>query len=267
MRLTRLFLLIPPLLLTACSSFSPQIKDGPPAYAVDLSKVKKAVPRHLPRSRYGNPRTYAALGKRYRVLPTSKGYNQKGIASWYGTKFNGELTSSREPYNMLAMTAASPVLPIPCFVRVTNLENGRSVIVKVNDRGPFAPNRIIDLSYAAAMKLGYAHKGTALVDVKAINIDQYWAKRGKTHLAQAKPMQHPKLFLQLGAFEHKHNALALEGQVRHYVNKPVEIIPSRHRSGTLYKVRVGPLKGVGESDKVYLKLKHHGLGKAITVIG
>ena len=140
-------------LLTACSSVTVR-KDSAPTGNFDASRVPDAKPRKLPKSRYGNPKSYVVFGKRYHVLNSAEGYNKRGIASWYGTKFHGQLTSSREPYNMYAMTAASPNLPIPTFVRVTNLENGRTIIVKVNDRGPFASNRIIDLSYAAAKKLG-----------------------------------------------------------------------------------------------------------------
>jgi rare lipoprotein A len=127
-------------------------QDGPPHRDVDVSNIPNAVPRDLPKSPYGNPKRYTVNGVTYHVLPTAKNYQATGIASWYGKKFHGRLTSTRERYNMFAMTAASPVLPIPSFVRVTNLRNGRSVIVKVNDRGPFAPNRILDLSYAAAKK-------------------------------------------------------------------------------------------------------------------
>ena len=150
------------LLLNACST--PIEKDGPPKGRIDVSQIHNPTPRQEPKSRYGNPSSYVIAGKRYYVLPTSDGYKKKGIASWYGTKFHGRLTSSREPYDMLAMTAASPELPIPCYAEVTNLENGERIIVRVNDRGPFAPNRIIDLSYAAATKLGFSQKGVLIVN-------------------------------------------------------------------------------------------------------
>ncbi|WP_246168938.1 septal ring lytic transglycosylase RlpA family protein [Coxiella endosymbiont of Amblyomma sculptum] len=145
------------------------IKDGPPQYHVDVSKIPNAKPKCLPKSKYGNPSFYVMHGKHYRILQSVRGYKKRGIASWYGIRFHGKPTATQEPYDMLAMTGASPILPIPCFVRVTNLSNGRSVIVKINDRGPFVSHRIIDLSYVAAKKLGYVDKGTAFVEVKTID--------------------------------------------------------------------------------------------------
>ena len=178
-------------LLSSCATEAP--KDGPPPTPIDLSQVQNAVPKIEPFSHYGNSRTYTVDGQTYHVLASANGYNQRGIASWYGTKFQGELTSSREPYNLYDMTAASKSLPIPCYVKVTNLENGKWVVVKVNDRGPFVSDRIIDLSYAAASKLGYADKGTAFVQVTAIN-PYTWNKpksTSETTLAQSKkPSKH-----------------------------------------------------------------------------
>ncbi len=141
--------------------------DGPPLYDIDVSHVKNPTPKYEPKSRYGN-KPYVVHGTRYHVLPTSNGFRQRGIASWYGTRFHKALTSSGERYNMFAMTAAHKRLPLPTYLRVKNLENGREIIVKVNDRGPFASGRIIDLSYTAAKKLGMLHKGTARVEINAI---------------------------------------------------------------------------------------------------
>ncbi|MCP5136305.1 MAG: septal ring lytic transglycosylase RlpA family protein [Gammaproteobacteria bacterium] len=143
--------------------------DRPPDGDVDVSNIPDAVPRPEPRSRYGNPESYKVMGQRYYVMESSHGYVERGIASWYGKKFHGRLTSNREPYDMLAMTAAHKSLPLPTYVRVTSLDNGRSVVVRVNDRGPFHDGRIIDLSYAAAMKLGIAQKGTGHVEVRALD--------------------------------------------------------------------------------------------------
>jgi len=119
-----LLIILITLFLSSCAQ-APQVKDGPPAFTVNTQSIQNEKPRYLPKSRYGNPASYVVNGKRYHVLPSAKGYNKRGIASWYGTKFQGRLTSSREPYDMLAMTAASPELPIPCFARVTNLSNGK----------------------------------------------------------------------------------------------------------------------------------------------
>ncbi len=141
--------------------------DSPPTRTMDYDKIPDAVPRREPRSRYGN-NPYKALGKRYRPMKSAKGFRQKGIASWYGKKFHGRRTSSGETYDMFKMTAAHPTLPLPTYVSVTNLDTKKKIIVKVNDRGPFLHGRIIDLSYAAAQKLGIARKGTGRVLINAI---------------------------------------------------------------------------------------------------
>ncbi|MHB1240174.1 MAG: septal ring lytic transglycosylase RlpA family protein [Gammaproteobacteria bacterium] len=155
------------LLLTGCGTM-PLRSDGGPSRPVDVAAIPNAVPRVEPLSRFGNPSSYVVYGRRYYVMASSEGFVQRGIASWYGTKFYGRRTASGEPYNMYAMTAAHRTLPIPTFIRVTNLRNHRWVIVRVNDRGPFARNRILDLSWAAAAKLGMLGQGTAPVATRAI---------------------------------------------------------------------------------------------------
>ena len=146
--------------------------DGPSSRKISAEDVHDAVPRAEPRARYGNHSPYTVLGKTYTVLPTSKGYHERGIASWYGSKFHGRRTSSGEPYDMHLATAAHKSLPLPTYAEVTNLDNGRKMIVKINDRGPFHEDRIIDLSYAAAIKLGVDQTGTARIDVRAIDVDK-----------------------------------------------------------------------------------------------
>lgn len=155
-----------PLLLTSCSHVR---RDGPPNFYVDETKIPNAVPKVEPRAKYGNMNAYNVFGKRYKVMKSSKNYSAVGVASWYGTMFHNRKTSSGERYDMLAMTAAHRSLPLPTYVRVTNLKNNREVIVKVNDRGPFSQNRLIDLSYVAAKKLGMLGKGTTRVRVTAID--------------------------------------------------------------------------------------------------
>jgi len=166
-------LVISLLLLAACSNTSSsryqQRYDSAPEHSHDVGNVPDAVPRVEARSRGGNKSPYRVFGKQYWVMPSSLGYAETGTASWYGSKFHGHQTSNGEIYNMFSMTAAHKSLPIPTYVKVTNLSNGRHVIVRVNDRGPFHEDRIIDLSYAAATKLGYANKGTAQVRVEAID--------------------------------------------------------------------------------------------------
>jgi rare lipoprotein A len=168
------------LLLGACTTTVPPSPkpatppasgDGPPHPDLekDVSRIPNAVPRIEPLSRYGNPPTYTALGNRYHTLSSSKGYEAEGIASWYGRKFHGQRTSSGEPYDMFAMTAAHRSLPLPTYVKIKNLANGKEVIVKVNDRGPFAKGRLIDLSYAAAKKLDLDKAGVGKVRLTAID--------------------------------------------------------------------------------------------------
>jgi rare lipoprotein A len=140
----------------------------PPAPPAHLLDVPDAIPRAEPRSIYGNPPSYEVFGKRYYVMASSVGYVERGVASWYGPGFHKELTSVREPYDMYGMTAAHKTLPLPAYVRVTNLQNGRSCVVRVNDRGPFVGNRIIDLSYTAAAKLDMLRDGTAMVEVRVL---------------------------------------------------------------------------------------------------
>ena len=158
-------------LLNACGK-STSTRDGPPRRAVDLSNVRDAVPRKERFSRTANPSSYVVFGKRYYVMQTNRNYYRRGIASWYGTKFHGRPTSTGERYNMYEMTAAHKTLKIPCFVRIKNLENGKTAIVRVNDRGPFKDNRIIDLSYAAAYKLDMLKKGTAFVEIQVLQPGQ-----------------------------------------------------------------------------------------------
>lgn len=179
-------LIVSLLLLSACGSKPAsryqQRHDSAPSHQHDVGKVADAVPRIEPRSRGGNKSPYRVFGKQYWVMPSSLGYSQTGTASWYGSKFHGHQTSNGEIYNMFSMTAAHKSLPIPTYVKVTNLNNGRHVIVRVNDRGPFHDDRLIDLSYAAATKLGYANKGTASVRVEAI--DPVAWQRNKAQLAK-----------------------------------------------------------------------------------
>lgn len=144
-------------------------RDRPPKPGdVDLDTISDAIPRAEPPSKYGNQPEYVAFGRTYRTLETSEGYEEEGVASWYGEEFQGRQTSSGEAYDLYAMTAAHRTLPLPSYVEVTNLENGRAVVVRVNDRGPFRSDRVIDVSYAAAYRLGMLAKGTARVRVRAL---------------------------------------------------------------------------------------------------
>lgn len=244
--------------------------DGPPSVSVDAAAVLDAVPRIEARSPYGNPAFYEVGGRRYYVLASSAGYVERGIASWYGTKFHGQRTSSGEPYNMNAMTAAHPTLPIPTYVEVTNLRNGRKVIVKVNDRGPFLRNRLIDLSYVAAMKLGITAEGTGLVEVRAIDpaapAPPQAAEPTVTLVAQH---DSAALYVQVGAFADRNNAERLSQRVTS-LNPNAGIRISEGAADKahppIYRVRIGPLPSVEEVDRLTRKLTDMGVVDAHVVI-
>lgn len=255
------------LFLQACSSSSRYKinQDHGPSSPVDVSDVKDAVPRDEPRSKYGNPKNYKVLGKWYSVKQSSKGYAEKGVASWYGNKFHGHRTSSGETYDMYAMTAAHKTLPLPTYVRVTYLENGHSVIVKVNDRGPFHENRIIDLSYAAAKKLGYTSKGTGVVEVVAINPktfqkqQQYQPETKRPSAFSTYPAKsNYKLYLQVGAFTSQKNATRLKKRL-HRMFKARRIHSNFASDKNIYRVRIGPLASVEDADKLSVFLNNKGI--------
>ena len=169
MRRAASVLLLSLCVLQGCSLLrrAPEAPQRPPAGVPkpprDLASIPDAIPRAEPRSRYGNPETYEVFGKKYRVMKSARGHVERGLASWYGPGFHAERTSSGEPYDMYSMTAAHKTLPLGSRVRVVNLSNGREVTVRINDRGPFSPQLIIDLSEAAAERLGMRHAGRAQV--------------------------------------------------------------------------------------------------------
>jgi len=242
--------------------------DGPPAVPVDAASVPDAVPHVEARSPYGNPTFYEVDGRRYYVLASSAGYVERGIASWYGAKFHGHRTSSGELYDMNAMTAAHPTLPIPTYVQVTNLRNGRKVIVKVNDRGPFRSNRLIDLSYVAAEKLGITAEGTGLVEVRAID-PAAPPQAAKVANNPAPSRIAADLYLQVGAFVDRENAERLSQRVTSL--SPGAVIQVREGSsdkinGTVYRVRIGPLPSVEAVDRLTHKLTSIGILDSHVVI-
>lgn len=240
----------------ACSTEQP--KDGPPAQDTNIIK---------PLSQYGNNASYSVNGRTYHVLKTAKGYDKKGIASWYGTKFQGKLTSDKEPYDMFGMTAASPELPLPTYVRVTNLQNNRQVVVKVNDRGPFDKDRIIDLSYAAAKQLGFAEKGTAFVEVTAIDPATFNPNSANAMLTtyNTNPIHLTQLYLQAGSFTKQQYANHLCAQIDSISKKPAFIIDGSHDNKSIYRVQIGPLASVSDHDNIQKLLAKHGI-QSITVI-
>lgn len=270
-----IFKVFPILLLVAfissCSHISKQ--DGPPNFYVDASSIPDATPKVEPLSKYGNLSSYQVFGKRYHTMRSSKNYEQVGVASWYGTKFHARRTSSGEPYDMLAMTAAHKTLPLPTYVEVTNLHNQRKIIVKVNDRGPFEANRIIDLSYVAAKKLGMTGHGTAKVKVKAIDpttfggqfalakhTDQTYIKHSSdniTHHSIAST-KHQLVYLQVASFKSKSRAEKFRLHLLNYVKTPVKIAKTSHHQ-QLYKVQIGPFKNKIIANKISSQLKRLGI--------
>lgn len=262
------------LLLQACSSSGRYNinQDHAPSNPEDVSVVKNAIPKVEPRSKYGNPKNYKVLGKWYSVKQSSKGYVKKGIASWYGKKFHGHRTSSGETYNMYAMTAAHKTLPLPTYVRVTHLENGKSVIVKVNDRGPFHENRIIDLSYSAAKKLGVTAKGTGVVEVVAIDPETYKKHEPyqpnvkRTSVLSTYPAtSNYKLYLQVGAFVSQQNANKLRKRLSRMF-KQQQIHSDFASEKNIYRVRIGPLASVAIADKLSIYLNNKGIPTAQIII-
>ncbi len=267
----------------------PTERDGPGRHR-DMSRVPDAVPRVEARSRGGNPSSYVVFGKRYHTLKASQGFSQRGIASWYGRKFHGRKTSNGEKYDMYSMSAAHKRLPIPTYVEVTNLENGRRVVVRVNDRGPFHDNRIIDLSYAAASRIGMLGKGTALVEVRAIDPRAPRTPAGRVARAPTPtapaprpaarpattPAPHPgrqpaspvtpQIFLQAGAFSNSGNAERLKQRLETGLAQPVRIIPVSAANGAVHRVQVGPLASVEVADQVSARLLNYGVAKPLVVI-
>lgn len=247
------------------SNFDSIHDSAPEKILINLRHVKEPVPKPLPLSRYGNSATYVVRGHTYHVLKSAKGYHVVGIASWYGKKFQGYRTSSGEPYDMFSMTAASTVLPIPCFARVTNLENHRSVIVKVNDRGPFEQHRVMDVSYAAAWKLGMLKHGTARVSVTVIqSIDSKKIVSKLKHLNIKKQKNNqeakkPMYWIQIGAFSNQQHANALVSKTKKYLSDSVHVACVSKTTSMLCRVTVGPFSSKQQMQKTTVLLKQHGI--------
>jgi len=240
-------------------------RGRPPPSPAQEPSAPNVVPRAEPKSRYGNPASYVVNGKRYYTLSSSHGYVERGIASWYGQEFHGRRTSSGEVYDMHTMTAAHKTLPLPTYVKVRELRTGRSVIVRVNDRGPFHPNRIIDLSYAAARKLGIVRDGTGLVEVRAIEPGPRRAARhGSGRYVDAAPPV--RMFLQVGAFASRSNADRLRERVRALAGNAVRVTRVDRRGQDLYRVRIGPIIDVDEADRLAKRMVDLGLDAPRVVI-
>jgi len=241
--------------------------DGPHRRPeVDVSKVPDAVPRNEPHNERNN-RPYNVFGVSYRPLKTSKGYRERGVASWYGKKFHGQRTANGETYDMYAMTAAHKTLPLPSYLRVRNLNNGKSVIVRVNDRGPFRENRIVDLSYAAAAKLGIIGTGTGIVEIEGLTGDEPVTQTARAPEPEPLPKAAaPRLYLQVGAFTSRDNAENLKVRLASADLKSVHIQNSSLDATPLYRVRIGPLDNVDESDRLAERIVAQGLPNPVVVV-
>ncbi|BAU56498.1 rare lipoprotein A precursor [Halorhodospira halochloris] len=269
--------------------------DGPSLHRSreELTSIPDAVPRKTNRSRYGNPETYEVFGQQYSVMDSAEGFTQRGYASWYGRQFHGQRTSSGTPYDMYAMTAAHREIPLPSWAEVTNLENGQTIVVKINDRGPFVDTdrRIIDLSYAAAVRLDIDDRGTAPVKIRVIETPPPQQEEGKlASVEQTEKSQthHPTpaynqipvtsfdhfiaaadqlpplesnaeaAYLQAGAFSSRDNAKRTQQKLRQFKH-PVEIDEINREQGVIYRVILGPIKGADELENTRADLEKIGV--------
>jgi len=293
------------LVLSACGALPHSrygiAQDSAPTREIDHTRVADAVPKHVPRSKYGNPKTYVVQGRRYTLRDTARGFRQRGLASWYGTKFHGHRTSSGETYDMYAMTAAHKTLPIPAYVEVHNLDNGRKIIVRVNDRGPFARGRIIDLSYVAAKKLGITTKGTGRVEIRVVEpaartsgtppnttmnttvsarkiplasspttasstTTSVFLPTASGQPAAANQPNAAQLYLQVGAFTDRNNATQLLNKLVGATSENVLINRKATGNYSVYRVRIGPLRSENDAIRLRAALKPLGIDSPNLVV-
>jgi rare lipoprotein A len=249
-------------LLVGCSTLGRRVTTPPvpieptPPPPSNVDSIPDAVPRPEPRSAHGNPPFYDVMGKRYFVLGAAGGYVERGVASWYGPTFHGVNTSSGERYDMYGMTAAHKTLPLPTYAQVTNLRNGRSITVRINDRGPFVANRLIDLSYTAAAKLDMLREGTTFVEVRALTPG---VPDNLTRTSETPP---PTLYVQAGAFADQGNAQRALTRLQAAGLGTAFIAPPASDKPALYRVRVGPISDVARFDELAARLAKLGFSGA-----
>jgi len=254
------------LTLAGCATQGPV--DSAPRGSTDKrsTRVAEPVPQPAPRRPYGHGPVYEVTGKLYNVLDTSYGYRERGVASWYGTKFHGRPTSSRAPYDMHEMTAAHKTLPLPTYVRVRNLSNNRSIVVRVNDRGPFVDNRIIDLSYAAAVKLDMIREGTGLVEITAISFDDPPAEPVRVASVPDQAEEPPArgkstVYVQVGAFGDESNARRRYDLLHEHGIREAFIHRDSAAARPIYRVRIGPISDVDQYDGLVARLNKIGISE------
>lgn len=242
-------------------------QDRAPSDDYDVSGLQDAIPKYESPSRGGNKSPYTVWGKQYTVMADASRYVEQGTASWYGEKFHGHKTSNGETFDMYKMSAAHKSLPLPSYARIRNLDNGREVIVRVNDRGPFHGNRIIDLSYAAAKKLGYQGHGTANVEIAAITV----RPDGSMHVAGESSAKPPRkkntdngeegIFVQVASFSQPDSAERLSRELRNITESPVRV----YAVGNFHRVQVGPFTGRNQAEQQIQRIKEGGFGSPIVV--
>ncbi|MDT8321313.1 MAG: septal ring lytic transglycosylase RlpA family protein [Xanthomonadales bacterium] len=245
--------LVAGLLLVSCARDRPrdEAADGPSSIGLKPSDIADATPRAEAPSRYGNHSPYKVFGRSYHVMDSARGYRERGIASWYGSKFHGRRTSSGEPYDMHLATAAHKSLPLPTYAEVTNLANGKKVIVKINDRGPFKDDRLIDLSYGAALRLGMIGAGTAPVEVRVIDV---FAEPPPDTTVTADAAA---TWLQAGAYGRREGAEQLAGRLERAQVRPVSI----NDAGALFRVWLGPYDSQADIDAVIRRVVELGFDR------
>lgn len=270
-RITALLLIA---LLSGCAGQVETVDPAPPERERDsapevipagLESQPDPEPRWRPLSRSGNRSPYIVFGETYYLLPTAEGYREQGLASWYGQKFDGRPTASGEPYDMFALTAAHRELPLPAYARVTNLDNGRSTIVRINDRGPFHADRIIDLSFGAAVKLGFADSGVTPVEVEVITPPEGPLPRLDEPLLAVMPgieEGNGQLWLQAGAFGNEQAAASLKERLLRLMEEGAETVGVQLQPGSdaLTRVRVGPLSDLREAGRLQALITFSELG-------
>lgn len=250
-------------------------QDRAPSGSFDASGLEDARPRYEAPRKAGNKSPYIVWGKQYYVMSSADGYVERGIASWYGEKFHGHKTSNGETFDMYAMSAAHKSLPIPSYARVTNLDNGRSVVVRVNDRGPFHGDRLIDLSYAAAKKLGYPSRGTARVEVATITVrpngnmtlagERYPYADSPVAVAEQTRETGEAHYVQLGSFSQRSPADGLRDKVRQQTGQSVRVRKVETASGLFHRVQVGPFGNADEAKREQQALANRGFHQAIVL--
>lgn len=261
----RTSLLLIPLFLSGCASIQQwiggaqpaeevpvveEVPDGPPLIAsVDVNELPEPEPKPEPLSHYGNPESYEVDGVTYTIAAVSPGFSETGVASWYGRKFHGQLTSSGEPFDMFQFTAAHTSMPIPAWIRVTNLENNQSLIVRVNDRGPFKKNRVLDLSWAAAKRLGFSDQGTAQVSYEVLSVPTSDAALIANPLAE--PAQ---AILQVTAVSTEIQAQKVADQIREVVTSEMATIRVEPNGSGLFRVQVLPKTDLSIEREVFEQL-------------